>query len=210
MTLSCADRVPAYLQLCSVFTPEEQGFLFAPGRQADMMNATEIEALIRPHFIGKPDGLSELLSLDFNTWLPDDLLLKNDKMTMAHGVEARLPYLDHQLVELCARIPSRFKLRWNQEKMLLRKVTKGRLPENIRRRPKTGFTVPLGEWMKTPFGSKVDTILSETFIRDQGLFDIRYVSALRQKSLDQPYYRRQLWSLAALGLWQQCFEVESR
>ena len=208
-TLSCKDRVPAYLQMSSVFTPEEQGFLLAPGLQGGMMNSSEIESFIRPHFLNKPDGLSQLLSLDFHTWLPDDLLLKNDKMTMAHGVEARVPYLDHQLVELCARIPSRFKLRWNQEKVLLRKVMAGRLPENIRRRRKAGFTVPLGDWMKTPFGRKVDMMFSDTFIRNQGLFDPRYISALRQKSWDQPYYRRQLWSLAALGLWQQRFEVDA-
>ena len=150
-----------------------------------------------------------MLSLVFHTWLPDDLLLKNDKMTMAHGVEARVPYLDHQLVELCAGIPSRFKLRWNQEKVLLRKVMQGRLPETICKRKKAGFTVPLGEWMKTEFGCKVDEILSEPFIRSQGLFRWESVDELRRKSWDHPYYRRQLWSLAALGLWQKRFGIET-
>ena len=63
-----------------------------------------MEQFIRPYFSTDSDPLSQLLHLDIKTWLPDDLLLKNDKMTMAHAIEARVPYLDHELVEFMARI----------------------------------------------------------------------------------------------------------
>lgn len=203
------DRARSYLRLTAVFSETEQAALLGTGALRETMPAAEVEDVVRPYFRGEGDGLSQLLALDFNTWLPDDLLLKNDKMTMAHAVEARVPYLDHKLVELCARIPSRFKLRWGQEKVLLRRVMAERLPERIRRRRKTGFTVPLADWYATPFGRRVDRVFSEEFLRRQGLFRPEYIEALRRKPLDHPYVRRQFWTLAALGLWQERFGVES-
>jgi asparagine synthase (glutamine-hydrolysing) len=200
------DRVKAYLNLAAVFSGGELSGLLNDSSVAEQGAA---EQVVRAHFSPEIDGLSQLLNLDFHTWLPDDLLLKNDKMTMAHGVEARVPYLDHKLVELCARIPSRFKLKWNQEKVLLRKVMAGRVPETIRRRKKSGFTVPLAEWYKGPFKEPVNQVFAASFLKQQGLFDPVYVENLRNKPLNHPYYRRQFWSIAALGLWQQHFKVET-
>jgi asparagine synthase (glutamine-hydrolysing) len=120
-----------------------------------------------------------------------------------------VPYLDHKLVELCARVPSRYKLGWFREKLLLRRVIADRLPARIRRRRKSGFTVPLAAWYRTEFGRRVDEVLSPEFLRRQGLFRPEAIAALRQRPLDHPYYRRQFWSVAALNLWQAEFEVET-
>jgi asparagine synthase (glutamine-hydrolysing) len=203
-SLARTDAVAAYLQLTAVFTAEEQtALLTAPGRDAAEVSA----AVVRPHFAAGYDGLSAMLSLDCQTWLPDDLLLKNDKMTMAHGVEARVPYLDHRLVELCARIPSRFKLNWHQEKLLLRRAMVGRLPASIRRRRKAGFTVPLAQWMQGPFGAPVRAVFNPEFTAAQGLFRSAYLDQLLRRPLNDPYYRRQFWTVAALGLWMRRFQV---
>jgi asparagine synthase (glutamine-hydrolysing) len=207
--LAARDPARAYLHLTSVFTGKEKNELLTGRARKSIMPDEEVEDFIRDHFSRAADGLSQLLYLDFCTWLPDDLLLKNDKMTMAHAVEARVPYLDHKVVELCARIPSRFKLRWNQQKALLRGVMRGRLPERIRRRRKQGFTVPLQEWTKGGFDRWLRQILSEEFIRRQGLFSFQYINNLRSKPLNHPYYRRQIWTIAAFGLWQKQFGVES-
>jgi len=204
--LAQADPVEAYLRLTAVFTAEEQAALLtAPDRDAEDV----VAAVARPHFAREYDGLSRLLALDFHTWLPDDLLLKNDKMTMAHGVEARVPYLDHQLVELCARIPSRFKLNWHQEKLLLRRAMVGRLPASIRRRRKAGFTVPLAQWMQGPFGAPVREVFRPEFVAARGLFRPEFLERLLRRPLNDPYYRRQFWTVAALGLWMRRFEVEA-
>ncbi len=206
--LAQADPVAAYLRLTAVFTAEEQAALRV-GAGRDAAGEEAVAAVIRPHFARDYDGLSRLLTLDFHTWLPDDLLLKNDRMTMAHGVEARVPYLDHRLVELCARMPSRFKLNWHREKVLLRQVMAGRLPETIRRRKKTGFTVPLAQWMAGPFGAPVREVLRPEFVAGQGLFRPEFLERLLRRPLNDPYYRRQFWTVAALGLWMRRFEVEA-
>ncbi len=202
------EAASAYLEMAAVFNRSEMVGLLTPEAAAAGISSDHICESIRPHFAPGRDPLSQLLSLDFHTWLPDDLLLKNDKMTMAHGVEARVPYLDHKLVELCARVPSQYKMRGRQEKILLRSVMQGRLPENICRRKKTGFTVPLEDWMQGPFGRRVDAVLSDETIRKQGLFRPEYIAALKQRPLNHPYYRRQFWSVAALGLWLERFGIE--
>jgi len=206
--MTAESMAGAYLQMAAVFTGAELDQLCTPGVRVAMMPHGEQEEIIARHFRKGYDGLSALLALDLHTWLVDDLLLKNDKMTMAHGVEARVPYLDHELVELCAKIPSRFKLRMHREKVLLREVMKGRLPERIRRRKKTGFTVPLADWMRRDFGQKVKQVLASDFVREQELFDWKAVERLKQQPLDRLYHRRQVWTLAALGLWMAEFGVE--
>ena len=200
------DRARAYLNLAAVFSGNELSALL---REPTVGGPRAAEQIVSSYFSPEIDGLSQLLNLDFHTWLPDDLLLKNDKMTMAHGVEARVPYLDHKLVELCARIPSRYKLKWNQEKVLLRKVMQGRLPERIRKRKKTGFTVPLEQWMKGPMGKQVKGFFEPDQVAEQGLFRPDFLQELARKPLNDQYYRRQFWCVAALGLWQRRFDVRS-
>lgn len=207
-SLAARDTAQAYLNLVSVFDQRELLSLINPDHRTRIGSQDALVELVRPYFDNKYDLLTQLLLCDFHTWLPDDLLLKNDKMTMAHGVEARVPYLDHKLVELCARIPSSLKVRMNREKVLLRKVMKGRLPERIQRRKKTGFTVPLAQWMEGPMGSSVSGLFTREHLRRQGLFRAEYLAELATRPLNAPYYRRQFWSVAALGLWQKRFGVD--
>ncbi len=207
--LERSDRAAAYLELAAVFAPGEKQALLQSSTPDGHSPGDAAYELVRPYFDDRRDGLSQLLALDFDTWLPDDLLLKNDRMTMAHGVEARVPYLDHQLVELCGRIPARYKLSWRREKLLLRDVMAGRLPERIRRRKKTGFSVPLAQWLEGPLGETVKAVFRDEFVTAQGLFQTAYLKELVQRPLNHPYYRRQFWTIAALGLWQQRFRVES-
>lgn len=199
------NHARAYLNLAAVFSVDELPKLM---NEPTFEGQFAAEQIVRNYFSPEIDSLSQLLNLDFHTWLPDDLLLKNDKMTMAHAVEARVPYLDHKLVELCARIPSRYKLKWNQEKVLLRKVMQGRLPVKICKRKKTGFTVPLAQWMEGPMGEQVRGLFESEQNAAQGLFNSGYLKNLARKPLNNPYYRRQFWSVATLGLWQRRFDVQ--
>ena len=97
--------------------------------------------------------LNRMLYLDTKVWLPDDLLLKADKMTMANSLELRVPFLDHKLVELSARLPDRAKIQNGCGKWILRRSMRGRLPDAIIDRPKKGFPVPLGSWLRGPLRS---------------------------------------------------------
>ena len=92
-------------------------------------------------------GYSRLLHVDASLWLPDDLLVKVDRATMAHSLEARVPYLDHEFVQACARLPSTWKLHGRTTKYILKKVAEKYLPREIVHRSKQGFVMPLTEWL---------------------------------------------------------------
>ena len=94
-------------------------------------------------------ALDRMLYNDTRVWLPDDLLIKADKMAMSAAIELRVPFLDHVMVENAWRLPAAMKIRDGAGKYLLRRAMKGRIPEAILRRPKRGFPVPIGRWLRT-------------------------------------------------------------
>ena len=98
---------------------------------------------------GARDPLNRLLYADLRFYLPNDMLVKLDRMTMAHGLEARVPYLDHHLVEFAAALPPALKLRhYHARKHVLKRVMAGRLPRRLVHRRKAGFNVPSSLWIK--------------------------------------------------------------
>ena len=203
---SLRDRAAAYLALKSVFTPAEKARLFTGSLRELCRTTAPADEVVR-RFLGPGDGpyLHQLLRLDLATWLPDDLLVKVDRMTMAHGVEARVPYLDHRVVEAVMRMPPSWKLRGFEGKHILRRAAAGLLPAEILRRRKTGFAVPVGEWALGEMRELVRELLGIDSVRRRGLFEPAAVAPL----LDRKYYgmfeRRQLWTLICLELWCRAF-----
>ena len=100
--------------------------------------------------------LARLLELNFKTYLLDDLNVKMDRMSMAHGLETRSPFLDTALVEFGASLPDRLRMRLGKGKLLLRRAMKGILPESILERGKMGFGAPLGAWFRSDLGPFVN------------------------------------------------------
>jgi len=196
------DRAAAYLALKSVFTPEEKAGLYAGDLRAALRTATPPEETVRSN-LRPGDGpyLNQLLRLDLCTWLPDDLLVKVDRMTMAHGVEARVPYLDHRVVEAVMRMPPSWKLRGLTDKWILRRAAEGVLPRRIVRRRKTGFAVPVGEWAAGEMRDLVMDLLGPASVRRRGLFEPEAVSALLERRPYGMFQRRQVWTLLCLELW---------
>jgi len=103
--------------------------------------------------------VSRMLYLDTKTWLPEDPLLKADKMTMAASIELRVPFLDHRLVELAASLPTHMKIRGQQSKYILKRYAETLLPRSIVYRPKRGFPVPVKLWMHGPLGRMAKDVL---------------------------------------------------
>ncbi len=118
-----------------------------------------------------PDSLTQMLYTDIKTWLPDDLLTKVDRMSMAASLEARVPYLDVRLVEFALGLPPSMKLRGGKGKFILKQAAQRYLPYDIVHRPKQGFAVPLGPWFRKELKDLVIDTLSEVNLRKRGLFD---------------------------------------
>jgi asparagine synthase (glutamine-hydrolysing) len=152
------------------------------------------------------DPLSRMLYLDTSLWLPDDLLARGDKTSMAASIEARVPLLDHKVVEFAARLPPHLKVKGLARKYLLKKVARAWLPPEIIRRRKRGFPVPLSVWFRQEARSFVRDVLSPSAVRRRGLFDPRCVQTLidrneRGEADCGPW----LWALVNVELWYRLF-----
>jgi asparagine synthase (glutamine-hydrolysing) len=133
------------------------------------------------------NDLNRLLFLDLKTFLPDHNLNYTDKMGMACGVEIRVPFLDIDLVNFCARIPPSFKHNLFQMKSILRDAMRGVVPEPVLRRAKTGFGVPIRDWVRNEFREIISERLAPARLRQQGLFDPAAVTELIRATLYSRY-----------------------
>jgi len=152
------------------------------------------------------DPLDRALYVDVKTYLVDDILMKVDKMSMAVSLEARVPLLDHKLLEFAATVPTALKLRNGRSKYLLRRLLERRIPKAIVDRPKHGFEAPTGEWLRGPLAPMVDALLLDGQLRDRGVFDHRGIASLWREHRDGTRdHRHRLWGLVMLELWfRQC------
>ena len=152
------------------------------------------------------DDLSSMLYLDTKIWLPDNLLMKGDKMTMAASLEARMPFLDYKLVEYAAGIPSRIKIKPFRAKYLLKLAYAGFLPEPILTRKKMGFNVPVSNWFRGEQRDLVTRLLLSERARSRGYLNSEYVEMmLREHREGRTQYGGQLFILASLELWFRVF-----
>ena len=148
--------------------------------------------------------LNQLLYADTKTYL-QELLMKQDQMSMAASIESRVPFLDHKLVELTARLPERMKLRGMTTKYILRESMKGILPEQILTRGKMGFPVPLVSWFRGPFSSVVDEyVLSERTLA-RGIFERSFLKRLVAEHQSGQNHAERLWMLVNFEIWQRQF-----
>ena len=152
------------------------------------------------------DNLSSMLYLDTKIWLPDNLLMKGDKMTMAASLEARMPLLDYQLTEYAASIPSKDKIRPFKAKYLFKRAYADFLPETILTRKKMGFNVPTGTWFREGQRNLITQLLLSERARDRGYLNDAFVASLLRDHLEgKTNYQSQLFILASLELWFRVF-----
>src|ERR1700736_5997638 len=155
------------------------------------------------------DLLSQMLYVDTKTWLPDDLLVKADKITMANSLELRVPLLDHLILEFAAALPVEYKVKGWQTKRILKKAFEGRVPPEIVSRKKTGFPVPYPKWLRNDLKTYVrDVLLDEATIR-RGYFEISAVQNLLSLVASGAPPAKEVFSLMTIELWQRQF-VDAR
>jgi asparagine synthase (glutamine-hydrolysing) len=148
--------------------------------------------------------LKRMLYADLKIWLPDNLLLRGDQMTMAASIEERVPFLDHKLVELAARIPVRLLTQGFRTKVLLRQALKPYLPEETLRRRKVGFTVPVGQWFRKTLNSFVADLLLSPDARSRDYFNTANLENFVREHFDGVRDRqKQIWALVNFELWMK-------
>jgi asparagine synthase (glutamine-hydrolysing) len=159
--------------------------------------------LARSNAVG---ALNRMLYVDTKLWLPDLLLLRGDKLCMAASLEARVPILDHKLVEFAAGLPPHLKLRGLKRKYLLKKLGASMLPEQIIHRKKQGFPIPISMWFRKEARSFARDLLSPGRIKNRGLFNPVFVENLLDEHESGFADRGSLiWGLISLEIWHQLF-----
>ncbi len=150
------------------------------------------------------DVLNRWLYVDMKTSLPDEMLTKVDRMTMAFGLEARVPFLDHKLVEYVLSLPSSEKLKGRTSKYILRRAIAAILPPDILKRPKHGFEVPVDEWIRGELKDYARDYLNKQRIDKEGIFSGSMVESILQDHLThKKNYGHQLWSLLMFEVWYE-------
>lgn len=154
-----------------------------------------------------PDGtLDRIVAIDFAGYLPDDILVKVDRMSMAHSLECRAPLLDHRLVDFAAKLPQDLRLRNGRGKYLLRKAARRWLPADVLKKKKQGFSVPVAAWLRGPLGEMVSDLFASRAFRERGLVD---AAAARRCLSDHLAgvgdLSEVLWLVVCLELWAREF-----
>ena len=158
---------------------------------------------------GKQD-LGAYLWFDQKYYLPDDILVKSDRMSMAHAVELRPPFLDHRIVEFAATLPASLKIRGSQQKFLLKELMRDKLPQSIVKRKKIGFDIPAHEWVRGPLRSLVVDTLHNGLSDYPEIFNFdvieNYLRDHLEKRINVGYH---LWGLMVLFLWMKKWGIQA-
>jgi asparagine synthase (glutamine-hydrolysing) len=148
--------------------------------------------------------LARLQDVDLGVYLADDLLVKTDRMSMAHSLEARVPYLDPVVSDLALALPGGMKVRGLSKKRLLRRAASPLIPAAILRARKRGFSIPAAAWLRGELKSLAQEVLAPSRVRAQGYFEPAVVTELLDDHCARrDDYSRQLWGLMSFSLWAE-------
>jgi asparagine synthase (glutamine-hydrolysing) len=157
-----------------------------------------------------PGSLDRYLAFDQSYYLPDDILQKVDRMSMAHSLEVRPPFLDHRIVEFAASLPEHFKIQGSRQKVILKHLMKAKLPAAVLQRPKTGLDIPTHDWLRGPLRGLLLDTLSTQSIEETKLFRRGSIESLIQQHMSRrANLGYHLWGLLILFLWIKQWNIQT-
>ena len=198
------DAAGRYLDSVGFFHADERAVLYT----ADVRAAAGLEAERRlarhfDRFAALPHD-SRMMRFDFETYLPEDVLTKVDRMSMAHSIESRVPLLDNRVIDFAASLPARFKIKGGRRKHVLKETLRTMLPESILARRKQGFGIPLGTWFRGGLTGVFSDVLDSPRTRQRGYFDGAVVARLLREQLSGSRdHTLRLWQLLVFELWHR-------
>jgi asparagine synthase (glutamine-hydrolysing) len=193
-----------YLDSIAFFQPDEKDALYAEGVRGALQGSAE-EALAQ-HFdrFGSLPPHSRMMRFDFETYLPEDVLTKVDRMSMAHSIESRVPLLDNEVIDFAASIPSALKIVNGRRKHILKEAARTMLPASILDRRKQGFGVPLGIWFRGGLTDVFSDVLRSPTTRQRGYFEPAFVDRVVDEHLSgKRDHTLRLWQLLVFELWHR-------
>lgn len=211
-----ARRVPQHAgdklhKLAAVLAGENADTIYrrlvSHGEPSDLMSrASEPPGILDDETVVTdfPVLLDRIQLLDLLTYLPDDILTKVDRASMAVGLETRIPFLDHRVVEFSWRLPRDAKLRRHVSKWILRQVLYRYVPPALVERPKMGFGIPLGQWLRGPLREWAQGLLNEHRLREAGLLDAAVVGRFWEEHIaGRRNWEHLLWNVLMLESWRE-------
>jgi asparagine synthase (glutamine-hydrolysing) len=206
------DTGAAYANAVAMCRSPLRRQLLAPDVAAELNGYRAEQQIIDGHAAAPvDDALAGMIAADTSVLLPDDFLVKVDRASMAHGLEVRPPLLDHELFELAARIPSRWKIRSGETKWILKEAYQDRLLADVLRRPKQGFEIPIGDWLRGPLRPMFESVVFDAAARVRDLIDQATARKIYQLHLAGiGWHGELLWGLLILARWVEHYLVAPR
>ncbi|MGB7210829.1 MAG: asparagine synthase (glutamine-hydrolyzing) [Pyrinomonadaceae bacterium] len=201
------DSTDRYIDSVSCFNGPRKSYLYSDDfreRLNSGFGKSEHSFRSFANSVSTGSEIDKLLYLDSKTYLPGDILTKVDRMTMANSLEARVPLLDHELIEFVVGIPSHLKMNGLETKHILKKAMEGIVPNEILYREKQGFGVPIGEWINIQLRDRIIGDLGDKRTLERGFFNIGYIQTLLKEHSDgRRDHSHSLWVLWMFELWQR-------
>jgi asparagine synthase (glutamine-hydrolysing) len=195
-----------YIDALVFFQEDERLSLYSQDLRRAL--ATEAERGLERRF-DRFSGLSleaRMMRVDFETYLPEDVLTKVDRMSMAHSIESRVPILDNEVIDFAAALPSTFKIKDGRRKHVLKEALGPMLPPPILERRKQGFGVPLGVWFRGGLTDLFSDVLEDPRTRQRGYFEPSFIRrVIREHLRGERDHTLRLWQLVVLELWQRAY-----
>lgn len=191
----------AHIHWSGTFNDEERRSLIQP----------ELPPALNSVIEGMGDGLQDFLQFDQRYFLPDNMLTKVDRTSMAHSIEVRPPFLDHRIVEFANSLPAGLKIRGSRQKVVLRSLMRGKLPPAILTRKKTGFDIPTHDWFRGPLRPLLEEALAFASAEHGEFFQLprirAHVRAHQERRANLGYH---LWGLMLLFFWMKRWRIQTR
>jgi asparagine synthase (glutamine-hydrolysing) len=200
----------AYFHDMSWFTPSDKQALLTDELRTSL-NGHDAFGAFEQHFqrVSGLDHLRRIMYVDLKTYLPNDILVKVDRMAMANSLEVRSPLLDHTLIEFAARLPASLKFRGTTSKYLLKRHLARSLPHSFVHRPKQGFSIPLARWLRGELRDAAHELLLSDRARERGYFRPAPLEALWvEHQSGRRNHAHRFWALMMLELWHRQFVDE--
>jgi asparagine synthase (glutamine-hydrolysing) len=190
-----------------VWSGEQNCSILSPNRKTDMAIPDPLERL--GDILPFKDAILRMMLTDQMTYLPDDILVKVDRASMAVALELRAPLLDHRVAELAWRLPQKYKIRDGRSKWLLRRILDKYVPAKLIDRPKSGFGIPFGQWLRDPLREWAEELLDEKKLQQEGIFQAEAVRLYWQEHLAGRRNRQYiLWPILMFQAWKNRWKAD--